>query len=95
MSHLEDAKVNKKTLVDAELKDAINALRKPNREVVGKAIAEAAERKASTGLSLSAKSKFCVFQRLEYTHPNTQYRSKKAGTQLSWHCSSGQGNASQ
>lgn len=58
MTNLQDAKASKRALVDAELKDAITALRKPNREVaVGKAMAEAAERRASTSLSLSAKSK--------------------------------------
>lgn len=44
-----DSKANKKALVDAQLKDAISALRKPNREVVGQAMAEAAEQRATTG----------------------------------------------
>lgn len=56
VSTLQDVKANKKALVEAQLKDAISALRKPNREVVGKAMAEAEERKLSTGFS--AKSKF-------------------------------------
>ncbi|QPH01037.1 hypothetical protein C2857_005229 [Epichloe festucae Fl1] len=50
-SNLEDMKANKKSLVKAELKDAISALRKPNREVVGKAMAEADERRATAGHS--------------------------------------------
>ncbi|KAJ4322778.1 hypothetical protein N0V84_004671 [Fusarium piperis] len=53
MSNLQDAKASKKAQVEAELKDAISSLRKPNREVVGKALAEAAERRAT--VSLSAK----------------------------------------
>ncbi|KAL6356518.1 hypothetical protein LRP88_10119 [Fusarium phalaenopsidis] len=53
MSNLQDARASKKAQVEAELKDAISSLRKPNREVVGKALAEAAERRAN--VSLSAK----------------------------------------
>ncbi|POR39646.1 Uncharacterized protein TPAR_00161 [Tolypocladium paradoxum] len=51
MTNLEDTKANKKALVEAELRDAISALRKPNRDVVGKAMAEAAERRVLTGQS--------------------------------------------
>ena len=47
----EGFKANKKAMVEAELKDAISALRKPNREVVGKAMAEADKRRAGTGLA--------------------------------------------
>lgn len=57
LTALEDAKAQKKALVDAELKDAITALRKPNRELAGKAIVEAAEKRTSGGLS-SIKSVF-------------------------------------
>lgn len=53
----QDAKANKRAMVDAELKDAISAVRKPNRVVVSKAMAEADERRAVTSTSLSAKSK--------------------------------------
>lgn len=48
MADLQDLKVVKKAKVEAELKDAISALRKPNRECVGKAMAEADQRRAST-----------------------------------------------
>lgn len=54
MSNLFDTRANKKAVVDAELKEAISALRKPNREVMGKAMAEADERRTSA--SLAAKS---------------------------------------
>ncbi|KAF5000661.1 hypothetical protein FGRMN_1594 [Fusarium graminum] len=53
MSNLQDVRSNKKVQVEAELRDAISSLRKPNREIVGKALAEAAERRAT--VSLSAK----------------------------------------
>ncbi|KAM0347080.1 hypothetical protein ACHAPU_005019 [Fusarium lateritium] len=53
VSNLQDLRSNKKVQVEAELRDAISSLRKPNREVVGKALAEAAERRAT--VSLSAK----------------------------------------
>lgn len=51
MSNAEDAKRNKKALVEAELKNAISALRKPNRDVVGKAMAEADQHRILAGLS--------------------------------------------
>ncbi|GKT97797.1 dna replication regulator sld3 [Fusarium langsethiae] len=53
VSNLQDAKFSKKAQVEAELRDAISSLRKPNRQVVGKALAEAAERRAT--VSSSAK----------------------------------------
>lgn len=56
ISNLQDLRSSKKVQVEAELKEAISSLRKPNREVVGKALAEAAERRAS--VSLSAKSMY-------------------------------------
>ncbi|UNI14563.1 hypothetical protein JDV02_001180 [Purpureocillium takamizusanense] len=51
MTNLQENKADKKALVEAELKDAISALRKPNRGIVGKAMAEADERRALTGSS--------------------------------------------
>ncbi|RFU79965.1 dna replication regulator sld3 [Trichoderma arundinaceum] len=51
MNNLFDARASKKAEVDAELKEAISALRKPNREVVGKAMAEADERRTSASLA--------------------------------------------
>ncbi|KAI0021201.1 DNA replication regulator SLD3-domain-containing protein [Xylariomycetidae sp. FL0641] len=52
-----DDKVKKDAYVQAELRDAITSLRRPNRDVVGKAMAEAAERRATTSLSQLKKSK--------------------------------------
>jgi DNA replication regulator SLD3 len=47
----QEEKAKREALVKAELQDAISGLRKPNRDVVGKAMAEAAERRATTSLS--------------------------------------------
>ena len=52
---LQGLRADRKAMVEAELKDAISALRKPDRGVVGKAMAEADQRRVLT--SLSAKSK--------------------------------------
>ncbi|RYO98531.1 hypothetical protein DL764_007066 [Monosporascus ibericus] len=53
----DEEKAKKEAMVKAELQDAISALRRPNRDVVGKAMAEAAERRATTTLSQLKKSK--------------------------------------
>ncbi|XXG98129.1 hypothetical protein Hte_004450 [Hypoxylon texense] len=53
----EDEKAKKEALLKTELQDAISALRRPNREVVGKAMAEADERRAITSLSSLRKSR--------------------------------------
>ncbi|KAK5652553.1 hypothetical protein OQA88_10314 [Cercophora sp. LCS_1] len=44
----EDARAKKKALVEAELKDAISALKKPNRALAVKELVEAAEKRVST-----------------------------------------------
>ncbi|KAK3301118.1 DNA replication regulator SLD3-domain-containing protein [Chaetomium fimeti] len=44
-----DLKAQKKAQVDAELKDAISALKKPNRTLAAKDIVEAAEKRTSAG----------------------------------------------
>ncbi|KAH8662996.1 DNA replication regulator SLD3-domain-containing protein [Tricladium varicosporioides] len=41
-----DTKAQKKAKIDAELKEAISALKKPNRELAGKALAETAEKRS-------------------------------------------------
>lgn len=55
MADLRDLKAAKKAKVEAELKDAISTLRKPNREYVSKAVVEAAEKRASASSSLKGK----------------------------------------
>ncbi|KAI5865118.1 DNA replication regulator SLD3-domain-containing protein [Durotheca rogersii] len=62
----EAEKAKKEALVNAELQDAITVLRRPNREVVGKAMAEAAERRATISLSQLKKS------RKPTQHPHSQ-----------------------
>ncbi|PON20980.1 hypothetical protein TGAM01_v210159 [Trichoderma gamsii] len=57
MNNLFDARANKKAAVDAELREAISALRKPNREVVSKALAEADERRTSASLAAKKPKK--------------------------------------
>lgn len=47
----EDSKQSTKAAVDAELQDAIAALRKPNRQLAGAAMAEEAEKRVGGGLS--------------------------------------------
>ncbi|PFH55297.1 hypothetical protein XA68_10158 [Ophiocordyceps unilateralis] len=51
------SKASQKALVEAELKDAISALRKPNRDVVGKAMAEADERRVLASQSAKKAKK--------------------------------------
>ncbi|KAK0128839.1 hypothetical protein ONS95_000787 [Cadophora gregata] len=41
-----NAKAKKQAVIDAELKEAISALKKPNRELAGKALAETAEKRS-------------------------------------------------
>ncbi|ORY62094.1 DNA replication regulator SLD3-domain-containing protein [Pseudomassariella vexata] len=52
-----EERAKKEAHVKAELQDAILSLRKPNREVVSKALAETDERRATTSLSQLRKSK--------------------------------------
>ncbi|PHH59708.1 hypothetical protein CDD81_2654 [Ophiocordyceps australis] len=54
---IDDSRSKKRALVEAELKDAISALRKPDRGVVGKAMAEAEERRVITSLSAKKAKK--------------------------------------
>ncbi|KAH7026572.1 DNA replication regulator SLD3-domain-containing protein [Microdochium trichocladiopsis] len=54
---LGEDRVKKDAQVKAELKSAISALRRPNREVVGQAMEEDAERRATTTLSQLKKSR--------------------------------------
>ncbi|RDL41924.1 Uncharacterized protein BP5553_01903 [Venustampulla echinocandica] len=51
-----NAKARKQARIEAELKDAISALKKPNRELAGKTLAENVERRSATA-SHSRKSK--------------------------------------
>lgn len=60
----EESRQGKKTGVDAELQDAISALRRPNRNLAGASMVEAAEKRVSGGGGLSQiRSKFGVPRR--------------------------------
>lgn len=54
----DDPRVKKKAMVEAELQDAIAALRKPNRQLAGASMVEAAEKRVSGSLS-QIRSEFC------------------------------------
>lgn len=50
-----NAKENKQAIIDAELREAISALKKPNREMAGKALADTAEKRAVPTSSRKSK----------------------------------------
>jgi hypothetical protein len=56
MTGAKNPRAEKKAQVEAELKDAISALRKPNREVVSKAMEEAAQHKLLSSKSVYSPS---------------------------------------
>ncbi len=71
---LEEEKAKKEAIVKAELRDAINTLRRPNRDVVGKAMTEAAERRATTSLSQLRSESCPVVIHIPNTKGNLQNR---------------------
>jgi hypothetical protein len=44
----ENIKAKKQAIIEAELKEAISALKKPNRELAGKSLAEIAEKRSAS-----------------------------------------------
>lgn len=60
------SKASRKAIVDAQVKDAIAALRKPNREVVGQAMEEADQQRA-----LASQSKRLVYVSMSAKHANS------------------------
>ena len=54
-----NTKAKKQAIIEAELKDAISALKRPNRELAGKTLVETAEKRAA--LASHARSKFESF----------------------------------
>ncbi|KAI1383106.1 DNA replication regulator SLD3-domain-containing protein [Hypoxylon trugodes] len=74
----EEEKARKEALVKAELKDAISVLRRPNRDVVGKDIAEAAERRTTTSLSQLRKSK----KPTQHTRPQDVIKATPVGNRF-------------
>lgn len=55
---IEDTKALKQAKMEAELKEAISAIKKPNRQMAGKVIAEEAEKRAVTSSSPHPRSEF-------------------------------------
>lgn len=55
---VDDSKAQKKAKVEADLKDAISALKKPNRQLAGKAIVEEAEKRIGSSSSPRPRSKY-------------------------------------
>jgi DNA replication regulator SLD3 len=51
-----NAKAAKQAKIDAELKDAISVLKRPNRELAGKALVETAERRSASAIHSRSKS---------------------------------------
>lgn len=51
-------KAKKQAIIDAELKDAISALKRPNRELAGKVLAETAEKRSTAASCSRSELKF-------------------------------------
>ncbi|TRX93728.1 hypothetical protein FHL15_005404 [Xylaria flabelliformis] len=73
-----ETKEKRDAFVKAELQNAISTLRRPNREVVGKAMAEADERRAVTSLSQLRKSK----KPTQHTSPRNIVKATPIGTRF-------------
>lgn len=72
MTAVDTGKAQKRAMVDAELQHAINALRKPNRELAGKSVVEAAERRISGGLSHIRSKCFFIAATATYLPPHPE-----------------------
>lgn len=83
----DDAKAKKKALVDAQLRDAISGLRKPNRDMVSKNLEETAEHRHATGLAKSTLIPCICYCSAACT--NYHFRSKEDSTQLVRYSSQG------
>ncbi|KAH7383603.1 DNA replication regulator SLD3-domain-containing protein [Cadophora sp. MPI-SDFR-AT-0126] len=57
-----NSKAKKQAIIDAELKEAISALKKPNRELAGKALAETAEKRSASSRKLKKPVRNPLFQ---------------------------------
>lgn len=86
-----ETKEKRDAFVRAELQDAISTLRRPTREVVGKAMAEAEERRAVTSLSqlrsklrdrVECAHQLISFQNLGNQHNTTDFKASSKQLQL-------------
>jgi hypothetical protein len=55
-----NAKAKKQAIIDAELKEAISGIKKPNRELAGKVLVETAEKRSASASHSRSKSGGCV-----------------------------------
>jgi hypothetical protein len=84
-----DMKAQKKARVDAELKDAISALKKPNRTLAVKDFVEAADKRASAG---QLKSRLFFLNDFQ-AHANMHHRNEETQPRLA--CRTSEGDARQ
>lgn len=54
-----NAKAEKKAVIEAELKEAISALKRPNRELAGKSIVETAEKRSASISRSRCSHRYC------------------------------------
>ncbi|KAK3336021.1 DNA replication regulator SLD3-domain-containing protein [Cercophora scortea] len=83
----EDLKAKKKAIVEAELKSAITALKKPNRTLANRELVEAAEKRASVGMpsvkKLKKSTRAVPAVQVKATPANNRFKDVLAGeTQL-------------
>lgn len=57
-----NTKAKKQAIIEAELKDAISALKKPNRELAGKSLVETAEKRAASASHTRSELKKLVIR---------------------------------
>lgn len=75
LANNEDAKAKKKARVEAELKEAISALKKPNRALAGKEIVEEAERRtAQPKIKLNKKQPRATGVQIKATPANNRFK---------------------
>ena len=78
----DDVKAKKTALVQAELRNAISALKRPNRAMAGKEIVDEVEQRTLIGLSPARNRKFsshvAVFSRQSHTGSRSNSRGQKA-----------------
>jgi hypothetical protein len=77
LANVNEAKM-KKANIEAELKDAISALKRPNRQLAGQLLVETAEKRAASA-SLHSRSNPSSFR--SFSQVLTYYRIEKANTE--------------
>lgn len=72
----DDSKAQKKAKMEADLKDAISALKKPNRQLAGKAIVEEAEKRIGSSSSPRPRSQYSCKPRASHEDTNFEAEPK-------------------